>query len=105
MDVFDTSWFDSGCVSRQFTEAGPDCTKLWFLCSFIFGRRRPLRFAVAESMVKTVQQIIGIRCRRSYLVVDVPVMRAVQSLRCRRGEDIRAFTLLSWCRGRSPWSL
>ena len=27
---------------------------------------------------------------RSYLMVDVPVMRAVQSLRCCRGEDIRA---------------
>ena len=26
-------------------------------------------------------------------MVDVPVMRAVQSLRCRRGEDIRAPTV------------
>ena len=35
---------------RQFTEAGPDCRKLRILrsCSFTFGRRHPLRAAVAD---------------------------------------------------------
>ena len=52
--------------------------------SFVAQRQFP--------MVLTFQLIIEIPLR-TYLVVDVPVMRAVQSLRCRRGEDIRAPTV------------
>ena len=61
---------------------------------FIAGHRHPVRAAEADlhgpdySADHRVSAV-----SRSYLLVDVPVMRVVQSLRCRRGEDIRAPTV------------
>ena len=44
-------------------------------------------------MVQSIQQVMEIPRLPFVFVVDVPVVRAVQSLRCCRGEDIRAPTV------------
>ena len=87
-------WTVDTCV-RQVTEA------LWFRLQKLRSLRScssSLVFDIlfVRSLIPMVQTI---HCRRSNLVVDVPVMQTVHSLRCRRGEDIRALTVAS--RGRS----
>ena len=54
--------FDSGCMSRQFTEAGPDCTKLRILRSCSSSLVIDILFVLRRliPMVQTIQQIIEI---------------------------------------------
>ena len=86
--VFNTSWFDSGCMSRQFTEAGLDCPNCGFsaVADVFFGRRHPLRFAVAD--------FHGPDCSACHRDSTVAVrIWWSMSLLCRRGEVIRAPTV------------
>ena len=92
--VFFTSWFDSGCMSRQFTEAGLDCGKLRILrsCSSLLVVDIPFVPQWQISTVQSIQLIIVIPLSSFVFGGRCPCCAVVQVLTCRCGGGTRAPT-------------
>ena len=105
MFPYSALWFDnSGCMSTSvFDRPGPELLKTAASpqLHFIAGRRHLFVLRKLIPKVQSIQQIIEIPRSPFVFVVVVPVVWAVQSLRCCRGEDISCISLRN-CRPLYP---